>query len=190
MGDNIHMSLNFTDEAEQTKIFEHLSTGGKITMPLGDTFWGARFGMLTDQFGIHWMFNCNKTHDWSILQNPFNSMCWAASNEGYRSTRAACITRFSFPTCGNPVIHWSPLDGRVRNAFFIQIHTMHWHISQYQSGARDSTLMPCGTTKSNLMILLTAPLSWNVLLTCTMPLNFTKLWITQRHMRYSMLTLI
>ncbi len=63
MGDNIHMSLNFTDEAEQTKIFEHLSTGGKITMPLGDTFWGARFGMLTDQFGIHWMFNCNKTHD-------------------------------------------------------------------------------------------------------------------------------
>lgn len=63
MGDNIHMSLNFTDEAEQTKIFEHLSTGGKITMPLGDTFWGARFGMLTDQFGIHWMFNCNKAHD-------------------------------------------------------------------------------------------------------------------------------
>jgi PhnB protein len=26
-------------------------------LPLGDMFWGARFGMLTDQFGIQWMFN-------------------------------------------------------------------------------------------------------------------------------------
>ena len=26
-------------------------------MPLQDTFWGAKFGMLTDKFGINWMFN-------------------------------------------------------------------------------------------------------------------------------------
>jgi PhnB protein len=29
-------------------------------MPLEDTFWGARFGMLTDKFGISWMLNCEK----------------------------------------------------------------------------------------------------------------------------------
>jgi len=27
-------------------------------MPLQDTFWGAKFGMLTDAFGLRWMFNC------------------------------------------------------------------------------------------------------------------------------------
>jgi len=32
--------------------------GGKVTMPLADAFWGARFGMLVDKFGLHWMFNC------------------------------------------------------------------------------------------------------------------------------------
>lgn len=60
IGNNIHMSLNFSDESEQTRVFELLGAGGKISMPLGDTFWGARFGMLVDKFGIHWMFNCNK----------------------------------------------------------------------------------------------------------------------------------
>jgi len=33
--------------------------GGQVTMPLQDTFWGARFGMLTDAFAIRWMFNCH-----------------------------------------------------------------------------------------------------------------------------------
>jgi PhnB protein len=27
---------------------------------LGDTFWGARFGMLADRYGVHWMLNCQK----------------------------------------------------------------------------------------------------------------------------------
>ena len=31
-----------------------------IIMPLADQFWGARFGMLTDKFGLNWMFNCEK----------------------------------------------------------------------------------------------------------------------------------
>ncbi len=42
------------------KVFAAMSEGGKVTMPLQDQFWGARFGMLTDKFGIHWMFNCEK----------------------------------------------------------------------------------------------------------------------------------
>jgi len=32
--------------------------GGKVSFPIHDTFWGARFGMLTDAYGINWMFNC------------------------------------------------------------------------------------------------------------------------------------
>ena len=56
-GTNLSLSLNFNVLEEMEKTFEALSQGGKITMPLQDTFWGARFGMLTDKFGFHWMFN-------------------------------------------------------------------------------------------------------------------------------------
>ncbi len=59
-GDNLHLSLNFTDEAEMDKTFAALSDGAKITMPLQDTFWGAKFGMLNDKFGFNWMFNHDK----------------------------------------------------------------------------------------------------------------------------------
>ena len=55
----VHLSLNFNDVVEEEKIFQALSTGATITMPLADTFWGARFGMLQDQFGNNWMFNAD-----------------------------------------------------------------------------------------------------------------------------------
>jgi PhnB protein len=57
---NTHVSLDYGDEAEMRRAFDALSAGGKVTMPLQDTFWGATFGMLTDRFGIHWMFNFDK----------------------------------------------------------------------------------------------------------------------------------
>ncbi|HUF49173.1 MAG TPA: VOC family protein [Vicinamibacterales bacterium] len=38
--------------------FAAMAEGGSVTMPLHDTFWGGRFGMLTDAFGIRWMFSC------------------------------------------------------------------------------------------------------------------------------------
>ncbi len=56
-GTNISLSLNFTELDLINKTFEAMSEGSVITMPLQDTFWGARFGMLTDAFGINWMFN-------------------------------------------------------------------------------------------------------------------------------------
>ncbi|HVG13798.1 MAG TPA: VOC family protein [Chitinophagaceae bacterium] len=56
-GGMVHLSCDFSDADEQEAVFNALSEGGKITMPLENTFWGARFGMLTDKFGIHWMFN-------------------------------------------------------------------------------------------------------------------------------------
>lgn len=59
-GSPVALSLNFDDENKQTEVFNKLAHGGNIIMPLQDTFWGARFGMLTDKFGIRWMFNYDK----------------------------------------------------------------------------------------------------------------------------------
>ncbi|MFN2447196.1 MAG: VOC family protein [Vicinamibacterales bacterium] len=50
--------LDFDNVADMTQRFEALGAGGKVTMPLQDTFWGAKFGTLTDAFGVQWMFNC------------------------------------------------------------------------------------------------------------------------------------
>jgi PhnB protein len=59
-GTNVSLSLDFSDEGKMDTAFAKLAAGGKITMPLQDTFWGAKFGMLTDKFGINWMFNHDK----------------------------------------------------------------------------------------------------------------------------------
>jgi PhnB protein len=57
-GGNSHVCLDFDDAAEMAAKFDALAAGGTVTMPVQDTFWGAKFGMLTDAFGINWMFNC------------------------------------------------------------------------------------------------------------------------------------
>ena len=59
-GDNISLSIECDTNDQLEKVFTKMSEGGKITMPLQDQFWGAKFGMLTDKFGFHWMFNCEK----------------------------------------------------------------------------------------------------------------------------------
>jgi PhnB protein len=56
-GNNLSLSLNFKDAGEMNKTFDALAEGGKVTMELQDTFWGARFGMLQDKYGFNWMFN-------------------------------------------------------------------------------------------------------------------------------------
>ena len=58
---NIYLSLNYSDVEEMKIAFDRLSRGGKITMPLEKQFWNATFGQLIDQFGIHWMMNCDHT---------------------------------------------------------------------------------------------------------------------------------
>ncbi|MEJ8590167.1 VOC family protein [Riemerella anatipestifer] len=54
-----NFSINITPESKEVadKLFNGLSAGGKVTMPMADTFWGAYFGMFTDKFGINWMIN-------------------------------------------------------------------------------------------------------------------------------------
>ena len=56
-GNSVSLSINCQSTDEINHLFNSLSEGGEITMPLEDTFWGARFGMLTDKFGTCWMFN-------------------------------------------------------------------------------------------------------------------------------------
>ena len=45
------------DLEEIDALFKALSVGGEVAMPLQDMFWNARFGMINDKFGIHWMLN-------------------------------------------------------------------------------------------------------------------------------------
>jgi PhnB protein len=56
-GNNYHISLATESEAETTKLFNALSAGGNVTMPLEKQFWGALFGMCIDKFGVSWMVN-------------------------------------------------------------------------------------------------------------------------------------
>ncbi|HUC27945.1 MAG TPA: VOC family protein [Candidatus Acidoferrum sp.] len=52
--------LNIEDAAAAERIFNSLSQNGVVQMPLQETFWAIRFGMLTDQFGTPWTINCGK----------------------------------------------------------------------------------------------------------------------------------
>lgn len=57
-GNNMHISLEPDSRVEAKRIFDALSAGGIISMPLQDMFWGAYFGSFTDKYGINWMVNC------------------------------------------------------------------------------------------------------------------------------------
>lgn len=59
-GKQVQIALDFDDPVDMGRKFEALSQGGRIELPLQDMFWGAKFGMLTDAFGVSWMFNCDK----------------------------------------------------------------------------------------------------------------------------------
>ena len=52
------VTLQVDTVAEADRLFAALSEGATITMPIGETFFSKRFGMLTDKFGTPWMVNC------------------------------------------------------------------------------------------------------------------------------------
>jgi len=54
-GHNFSIALTCESREEMDRLFAALSENGKVTMPAGEAFWGGRFGMLTDRFGISWM---------------------------------------------------------------------------------------------------------------------------------------
>lgn len=53
-----HVQLTFNEPEKAEDAFAQLAGGGNITMPMSETFWAERFGMLVDRFGIPWMVNC------------------------------------------------------------------------------------------------------------------------------------
>ena len=57
-GNNMYINLEPDTRAETDRLFQALSDGGKVEMPLQEMFWGGYFGSLTDKFGVQWMFNC------------------------------------------------------------------------------------------------------------------------------------
>lgn len=57
IGNNTHLSLEPDTKEETQRLFDALSEGGKVTMPLDVMFWGAFYGSCTDKYGVQWMFN-------------------------------------------------------------------------------------------------------------------------------------
>jgi PhnB protein len=56
----IMVTLGIDDPSEAERVFHVLSENGTVEMPIQETFWARRFGMLVDQFGTPWMINCEK----------------------------------------------------------------------------------------------------------------------------------
>lgn len=57
-GFSVSLSVESTAEAE--RIFAGLAENGQVQMPIAETFWALRFGMVVDRFGIPWMVNCDR----------------------------------------------------------------------------------------------------------------------------------
>jgi PhnB protein len=51
----VSLSLTIADDAQAEHAFNALADGGQVFMPLTQTFFASRFGMLTDRFGVSWM---------------------------------------------------------------------------------------------------------------------------------------
>lgn len=54
------VTISFDNPADAERVFNALARDGTVRMPLAETFWALRFGMLIDQFGIPWMVNCER----------------------------------------------------------------------------------------------------------------------------------
>jgi PhnB protein len=62
MGNNQYLCVNTTTREEADRLFNELSAGGKVEMPMADMFWGDYFGSFFDKFGLGWMITYNKDH--------------------------------------------------------------------------------------------------------------------------------
>jgi PhnB protein len=60
-GDNISISISGDDADELRGYWEKLAAAGEVSMPLEKQVWGDEFGLLKDQFGIHWMVNISQS---------------------------------------------------------------------------------------------------------------------------------
>lgn len=61
VGNNNYISIFPESRAEAERLFNALSVGGTIEMPLEDQFWGDYYGSFVDKFGVYWMVNFNES---------------------------------------------------------------------------------------------------------------------------------
>ena len=59
-GNSVYVSLHPDSKEDADRLFNGLSEGGAVEVPIEDQFWGDYFGSFTDKFGIRWMINFNK----------------------------------------------------------------------------------------------------------------------------------
>ena len=58
-GNNFSICISPDSKEDADRVLKGLSSGGTVTMPMSDTFWGDYFGMFTDKFGVNWMVSYN-----------------------------------------------------------------------------------------------------------------------------------
>jgi PhnB protein len=73
-GNNVHISLHPETREEADRLFNSLSAGGQVEMPIQDTFWGAYFGNFKDRYGINWMVNCEQSQNKAESKTTFSSV--------------------------------------------------------------------------------------------------------------------
>ncbi len=56
------ISISAESREEADKLFNGLSAGGTIEVPIADSPWGSYFGMFRDKFGIEWMVDFDPKH--------------------------------------------------------------------------------------------------------------------------------
>jgi PhnB protein len=56
-GNNVHISVHPDSKDETDRLFNALSAGGEVDMPIADQPWGDYYGSFKDKFGVHWMID-------------------------------------------------------------------------------------------------------------------------------------
>jgi PhnB protein len=59
-GLSVTLNMKAAEAADAERIFQALAEGGEVQMPIQETFWAVRFGIVTDRFGTPWMINCER----------------------------------------------------------------------------------------------------------------------------------
>ncbi|MGK9119141.1 VOC family protein [Olivibacter jilunii] len=60
VGNNNYICITSDSREEADRLFNGLSAGGKVEMPMADMFWGDYFGSFEDRYGVRWMINYNE----------------------------------------------------------------------------------------------------------------------------------
>ncbi|HVM15562.1 MAG TPA: VOC family protein [Egibacteraceae bacterium] len=61
-GNNVYISVHPDTREDADRIFNGLSAGGEVEMPIADQVWGDYYGACTDRFGVQWMVNHSSQH--------------------------------------------------------------------------------------------------------------------------------